>query len=444
MRPTRPRPELQRSHSELPIKVAAAVPKPSFPPCITAFDLSADDIKRNYSVNDLQTWDKAKFPLPPLNTMVGLGRYRTAAAADPEWRAEYVRKQLNGLDGLQSMVAELDMTGINGMTAEEWQVLTGPSSRRGSAISSNSTRTTASSAGTQDPVIDPQSGARIARGFSLTGSSSARSSFNVHSRKGSTLSMMSKPDEGKEVVLGSPLRAQSAAGSEERRVSGNLSTINEVQLNIGLIPDITKKLPRPCEFTDKGDPDSAVASDVEDDDDAAWTDEVESARVSAITQILKEGKKPEPLPGLSKVRTSSSDKKRRKSSNLVDRSKTIRAPPGPPGQRRSSKHYNLHALHKRAKSDEKQTEPAPLMLPTPESADSPGLVMQVKRPAALIVRDRKKHSEELARPVSTNDGTLLAENQLEFSPRAPRKRAPTAVFCRDVAMQAGLAVHNAV
>lgn len=418
-----------------------------FAPCITAIDLSSDDIKRNYSMNDLQKWDKAKFPLPPLNAMSGIGRYRTSVTADPEWRAEHFRKQLSGLDGLQKIVAELDMTEINGMSTQEWQALTGPSSRRGSAISSNSTRTTASSTGGQDATIDPRSGARVSRGFSPSASPSARSSFNIHSRKGSTLSIMSKPEEIQAVACEEKLLKQSPVSLNDRRGSGPLSTINEVQSNLGTIPDLAKKLPRPCEFTDTGDPESAVASDVDDDDDdAAWTDEAESARVSAITQLLKEGKKPEPLPGLTKIRTNSSDKKRRKSTtSLLERTKTVRAAGGLARQRRSSKRYNLNAMHQRVKSDDKQTEVAAMVLPTPESADNPPLVMQIKNPTASNKKEGKKQYDEFVKPVATNDGTLLAEQQLEFSPRAPRrKRAPTAVFCRDKAVQAGLAAREAV
>lgn len=432
-RPTRPRPELQRSHSELPIKAMGPPPKPMFPPCITAIDLSSDDIKRNYSVDDLQKWDKSKYPLPPLNAMTGLGRYRTSVAADPEWRAEYFKKQLSGLDGLDKMVSELDMSGINGMSNQEWQVLAGTQSRRGSAISSNSTLTTASSAGTQEPTIDPRSGARISRGFSPPAPSSARSSFNVHSRKNSTLSVISKPDEGQVVSINC-----SPVSLSDRRGSGPLSTINELQSSVGMLPDVVKKVQRPCEFTDAGNTESAVASDAEDDD-AAWTDEVESARVSAITQMLKEGKKPEPVPNLMKVRTNSNDKRRRKSNvNMVDRTKTVRAPTTQARQRRSSKHYNLNALHQKAKSDAKDVEIDSMMLPTPESAENPPLVMQIKKP--ITAKETKKQSPQLAKPVASDNGPLFAGEPFAFQVGAPRRRAPTAVFRTEEKVQAGLAV----
>lgn len=426
LRPTRPRPELQRSYSELPIKAMGPPPRPAFPPCITAINLSSDDIKRNYSVDDLQKWDKSKYPLPPLNAMTGLGRYRTSIAADPEWRTEHFRKQLSGLDGLQKMVAELDMSDINGMSNQEWQALTRPSSRRGSAISSSSTRTTSSSVGTQEPTIDPRSGARISRGFSPTAPSSARSSFGVHSRKNSTLSIILKPEAYQVGSIDS-----SPISPHDRRESGPLSTINEVHSNVSIVPDTIKKTPRLCKFTDRGDPDSAVCSDIEDeDDDTAWIDEAESTRVSAITQMLKEGKKPEPVPGLTKMRTNSSEKTRRKSNiTTMDRTKTIRAPTGQAKQRRSSKHYNLNALHQKVKADDKYEEVDSMMLPTPESADNPPLVMQIKKPD--ITKGTAKQAEYFTKPAVVNDRTCFGENQLEFLPNTPRRRAPTAVFCSE-------------
>lgn len=408
-----PRPELQRSQSDLPIAGPKSSPKPAITPCITAMDLTSEQIKRNYSHDDLQKWDRARSPLPPLCPMKGIGRYRTAVAADPRWRTEHFRKQISGLDGLENMVSELDMTDVNGLSCEEWQALAGAGPRRDSGISSNSTCTT-SSVGVQDPVIDPHSGARVSRGFSPSASSSNRSSFNAHSRKGSTLSMANgqKTVEA-QLIPKSPPR-QKFALAAERRISGPLSTINELQSNISSINDVPKKMEKPCDFSDRGDPDSAVASDIDEEE---WTDENEPSRVSAITQMLKEGRKLETQPGLTRTRTTSSDKKRgRGSTTSIDRSRTIRANTTNPRRKKSR---GQQVSHQRMKSDEKKLDNTVASPPSTESAlNGTELFLHIRTSARQV--DNNGHQDY----GSANEHTLVADEH-DFWPHVQRSQEAT-------------------
>ncbi|KAK5090966.1 hypothetical protein LTR05_001144 [Lithohypha guttulata] len=429
-RPLRPRPELQRSQSELPIQARQLRSRPLMPPCITAMDLDAEQMKRNYSLEDLQRWDRAKSPMPPLYPMMGVGRYRTSISADPQWRSEHLKKQLSSLDGLESMVASLDiadLTGDTSVSSEEWQQITGLGGRRDSAISSNSTRTT-SSTGLQD-LTDSQGSRRVERGFSPS-ASSLRSSFGVHSRKGSNLSIVSRPSDVDASLLQKPLHRQSVVLGSERRVSGPMSTIKELNPNALLVGEIQKKVQKPCEFITTGDPESAVASDVDDPEEDAWTDEGESAKVSVITQMLKEGRQCEPQPDLTRTRTMSSDMKRaRGSTTSIDRSRTVRTHAGPSRRKKSSK--NDVPSHQRAKSEDKKTEKAFPALPSPESnEDGPEIVMQRQESTRRIAKNQKKHSMTTISKETdrvTDDDTLIAENQHEYLPRAPRNRSATAL-----------------
>ena len=365
--------------------------------------------------------------------MTGFGRYRTAIAADPQWRTEYLKRQASSFDGLAGMVAELDMSTMTGVPDEEWQQLAGAGARRDSAISSSSTGT-ASSSVLHESSIDPQSGVRIARGFSPPSASSTRSSF--HSRKGSNLSIVSKATDVDPTLFQKPLQRQSTVHNGERRPSVPLFTISESQSNA---TETLKKPERPCDFTDKGDPDSAVASDVDDGEEDAWSDEVEPERVSVIAQMLKDGKKPEPTFGLTRVRTTSNDKKRgRGSTTSIDRSKTVKALHTQVRRRKTSK--NQFTTDHKTKSDEKKAELRMPELPTPESyEDGTELVMQLRKPSKEVATNDKKQNTAIKQTPTntTDDHTIKAENQLEFLPRAPRNRSGTAVFCRnDVQKQA--------
>ena len=392
-RRSRPRPQLQRSQSEIPV-VTNTSAQPTFPPDLSAMDLSLDQIKKNYSVDNFQRWDKAKYPLPPLTALTGIGRYRTSINADPEWRNCHYRKQVSDLSGLDRIVSELDMATINGLSSQEWQALTSTASRRGSAMSSNSTQTTTSSVATYESGNVPQDcNSRVVRGFSPSASSSARSSFNTHSRKGSTLAIVTKPVSADESLFQKSLQRQNTSFLSEQRNGNALSTINELQPNALGLYSTALKMQKPCEFTSNGDPESAVASDAEDDDDeTAWTDELEPARVSAITQMFKEGQIAEPRPTLTRLRTTSGDKKHGRSIMIgLDRSKTIRVHAAPPRRRKSSKVNNDTQLKLKL-----EPETTNIVLPTPESAeDGSVLTMQLHKRTSTLPENNQKQPETM-------------------------------------------------
>ncbi|KAK5937933.1 hypothetical protein PMZ80_010062 [Knufia obscura] len=384
-------------------------------------DLTSEQMRRNYSVDDLQKWDKSRYPLPPIGAMKGNFRYRHSAAADPEWRKEYFHKQVYGLDGANSMLSKLDMKDTTGISDEEWQTLAAGGPRRGSAVSSISARTVSTTS--LGETAEPQAGVRVFRGFSPSRSSSTRSSF--HSRKNSSLSVMNLPPEV-EASLPKLQRQPTGTPSERRTSGGLLSTINEVQSTTTAANTILNKLAKPCDFTDKGDPDSAVASE---DEDEAWSDvaETQPARVSAITQMLKEGKKPESQLDLTRVRTTSSDKSRgRGSTASIDRSKTIRQNRAHSGRRQSR---GKITARERVKSDEKKNHIREEMprLPAADTFEDDGseLTMHIRQPAKELKEQRPKQAGGKTR---TDDSTLIAENQQEYLPRAPRNRSTTTLL----------------
>lgn len=404
-------------------------------------ELNPEQIKRNYSIDDLHSWDKRQNPLPPLPTMTGLFRYRTATTADPQWRHEYFRKQVHGVD---HMVSQLDMSDMTGMTKEEWAAVTSFSvPRRGSAVSSRSqsTRTTASCE-TPEPCIDPQTGTRIARGFSPSPASSTRSSFKdgmAHSRKGSTLSMTSFPTDLENAFERAP-QLPAPFTPQERRASNPLSTIAELQSNFTEFA--AKKIEKPCEFTSKGHPESAVASDVEDDEDGAWTDvfEKQSHKVSAITQMIKDGKNADDQMGLTKVRTNSSERRRgRNSTTSLNRTNTVRNIRPQPQRRRSSRTKGI--AHERIKSSEKKDQGhVHFKLPVPQNDGSESTLVYLgsedehhrigakNEKPTTSVGIRGEDTSPFEPPMAT-DSTLV-EKARGSLPRVQRNRSATALFCQ--------------
>ena len=63
---------------------------PDGPPDITARDLSPEELKRNYSFDNV--WDQKTQPLVPMDEMVGLGRHRRSKNAPVEWQVEHLEK----------------------------------------------------------------------------------------------------------------------------------------------------------------------------------------------------------------------------------------------------------------------------------------------------------------------------------------------------------------
>lgn len=347
--------------------------------------------------------------------MEGFGRYRVATNAEPEFRYHHLRRQVKDIECLPSMTVNLNMEAITRLPNEDWQSVTGSGSRRGSTVSSLSTMTDSSGS-----PLDP--GARVARGFSPSGSSSKSSQTGYnHRRKGSSLSMMNLAGDSTSPPVPAALKRTSTILSE-RRGSGLLSTIEELQSNTGMVAE-RRKIEKPCEFPEQGDPDSAVASDAEDDE--GWTDiaETNSTKVSAITQMLKEGKtQQQPQLALARVRTLSSDKKRVRSTTTLDRSKTIRAT-RPELNRRQSK---SRSTHEKGNSESKKIEEIS------EFTDKspPGLEIKIANPIKTQIKhqpSKELRVEQALKKVSIFD----ADQKFTQHPHPARNRSTTAVFRAD-------------
>lgn len=403
----------------MPLESPDLCPKQQFTPCITAMDLTTDQMKRNYSSDDLLRWDRVKNPLPPMAPMRGYGRYRTAECADPEWRLQYFKRQVKGIERLEGMTANLDMQEMTGMSPEEWQVLTGSGPRTASTISTQSLQTTPSAS-------NFEAGTCITRGFSQSSSSRGSQSGLTHERKSSTLSTMNIPSAIDSPSVYAPLRRTTTLLSEGRS-SGPLSTIEELQSNMMMTTEVRVKIEVPCEFSD-GDPENAVVSDV--DDDEGWADVADTnpSKKSAITQIFKEDKKVEPPPhiqwGLARVRTSSNDKKRNRATTAaLDRSKTIRATK-PDLKRKQSKTKKHERGRSEAKIDIKKSAQQ-----VAESADtsSSGLEIHVANPIREQIRLKPSKETALNGLIDACANLDLAGNTIQ-PPRPARSRSTTVVM----------------
>lgn len=356
-------------------------PQTDFPPDITTMDLNADQKLRNYSCDDLLKWDKSKFPLPPLNQMSGFGRYRRSVNADPEWIYKNMQKQIKDLQGLP--LGQLDMGHMSGISDESWRAFNDPWRRRDSVISTISTATDSSAS-----HLDP--GKRLSRGFSPSASSTKSShTSHTHVRQGSNLSTMNLPEDVDSTLPPLALKRTSTLLSERRTSGSPLTTIEEMQTVDIPASEMRRKIERPCHFTVSGDPDSAVASDAEDED--AWTDVISAvpSKVSVIAQMLKEEKKPEALPplqcqtSLARVRTTSCDKKKANGSAIpLHRNKTIRGSK-PALQRRQSKTQGPLTRAKSGPGIEiEQSEEV-----EPESSQSPaGLELHVRDAGKIALK----------------------------------------------------------
>lgn len=317
---------------------------PAGPPDITARDLTPEELKRNYSCDNF--WNVKEQPLPPMPQMTGFGRYRRAVDASAQWQLEQIHRSLQDMGGLSGLVINhLGDCPPAGLDPDTWREYRAQHSRASSIASSRSSGS-GFMMGSASEYLDTNTGTRVYRGFSSSTTSSAASSLrenSVHYRRDSGLSKasMTSPSSDGDVRRGhrssrsSPYRLPSAPSMS------HLTSISEMH---EAVPNVLRKIEKPCEFDESGDTENALASDDEDDEDDEfdWADMLEvgggntSNLTKRIERISSHGLQ-NSRPAFIRQRTTSSERQKARPAKkaLPDRSRNTKPALRPGlGQRR--------------------------------------------------------------------------------------------------------------
>jgi hypothetical protein len=190
----RPRcPKLHRSQSEIVDITRPTTTSPTGPPDITAIDLSADSIYRTHSQADVRPPRSTE--IPPLERMVGFGKYRRSIHANPEWQMQQYRANLRDFPGLVPHLGDFKLADPDPVV---WDMFCQESARSNSFASSKTSHSTSSDCAADGTRVH-HTGMIVTRGFVSSTNSSAASSVrngsNGHVRKDSGMSMTSPSGE---------------------------------------------------------------------------------------------------------------------------------------------------------------------------------------------------------------------------------------------------------
>ncbi|KAK5051407.1 hypothetical protein LTR84_003059 [Exophiala bonariae] len=291
------------------------------PPDITARDLTHEELKRNYSQGNV--WNVHEQPLPPMPQLSGFGRFRRSIDATTEWQMEHLDRHFADCKGLfANQFGDLPPAGLD---LPSWRMYRAQHSRTASAASTRS-----SEAGRYvtrpEEYLDIKTGTRISRGFCPSTTSSANSSFKEgygYHRRDSNLSSLSMTSPTSDVDQKFVRRTSRPASS--RRVSqqgstASMSGLGSIMESQEALPQVLRKLEKPCEFDEMGNNENAVASDDDDDEEDEgssndWSDVLEfnganrqSNLTKGLQQLSMSKAGPNAKPVLTRQRTISDDK----------------------------------------------------------------------------------------------------------------------------------------
>ncbi|KAK5279321.1 hypothetical protein LTR40_007979, partial [Exophiala xenobiotica] len=293
-----PRLECIRSIST-PAVPALAEKLPSQSPDIPTFDLSKDEVKRNYSCNG--EWKLKDQPTIPLPEMTGFGRYRRAVNASRDWQLDRAERSLHEMKTF--VFDQLGDCPPAGMDADIWRGFRAQHSRSSSIASSVSSSS-----------VEEITGTKISRGFCASTTSSAASSFkdlaSQHRRDSnlSKTSITSPSSDGDSKPIRPSSRAPFSRHASTTSISP-LAVISELQ-EMAANPE--RKTEKACRFYENANNESAVASD--EDEEFAWNDMLElGGGASNISKRLHQRTSEAEVKGVQFSKTS------------IDRSKTIKA-----------------------------------------------------------------------------------------------------------------------
>jgi len=283
-------PHFERSASSPLLPAITSFKSPCSPPDITARDLTRDELKRNYSQNNV--WNIDEQPLPPMPQMRGFGRYRRSVDAPVEWQMEHLDRHFSDVKGL--IVNHLGDNPPAGLDQHSWRMYRAHHSRTNSAASSRSSDRDRPNTVAEE-YFDIKTGTRVSRGFCASTTSSANSSFkegSSHYRRDSNLSSLSMTSPNSDIDQKYTCRTSRSA-QFGRRVSQQGSSVSMIGLaaiqetqETGLQP--IRKLEKPCVFDDVGNTESAVASDDDEDNELDWTDMLEVGGATQTSNLAKQ------------------------------------------------------------------------------------------------------------------------------------------------------------
>ena len=316
------RPKLHRSQSEIVDTTRPTTTSPTGPPDITAIDLSAGNIHRAHSQADVRP--PRSTGIPPLERMVGFGKYRRSIHADPAWQMQQYRANLRDFPGLVPHLGDFKLADPDPAV---WDMFCQESARSNSFASSKTSHSTSSDC-TADGTRVHHTGTIVTRGFvSSTNSSTAssvRNGSNGHVRKDSGMSMTSPNGESDNKLARFPSQQSTLSMLCEPTA---LTAINE---------DLTgdhhqgRKIPQILKCDVDGDVENAVESDYEDDPEDIPIHpegaEVEALKIEALTLRSRNAQHAKLCHNMTAGRTEaqeSCNRKARDSKAGLDRSMTV-------------------------------------------------------------------------------------------------------------------------
>jgi hypothetical protein len=274
----RPKPFIQLEPTPEPTPPVKENPKAliDIPPDASAIDLTDADIRRVCSSSKLVDPGWAD-NMPAMPEYEGHGRYRLARNVTDERRLECFRKHnASFTDFMLEQVRELDIPGVKPAVRDAFM----DEKRRKEEAFKNRFDGTKQAEYIDTQNVDFRRGSLVTRGFSSSTLGSSCSSSALSSRR--------KSSSQSSALAENNTRATSRQSSNDQN---NLSTsLHKIDDTVAVANFNRSKIEKPCEFNGKGDPDSAVASD---DDDDEWSDapSVPAIHTSALSESLKHAQK---------------------------------------------------------------------------------------------------------------------------------------------------------
>ncbi|EXJ86093.1 hypothetical protein A1O1_06462 [Capronia coronata CBS 617.96] len=452
------RPVYERCASSPVVPAFNAQKTPPGPPDITARDLSAEELKRNYSSDNV--WHFHHQPLPPMPQMTGFGRYRRAINAPAQWQMDHLHQNMHDMGTV--IVNHLGDCPPAGLDVETWREYRTQHSRTSSLGSSRS-----SSSGPGQTVateyLDTTTGTRVSRGFCPSNTSSAASSFRDGSGNYRRDSNMSKASMTSPISDADPEQhpRQSRVSPYRHTSVTSISPLTAISETQEAYNTATRKVEKPCEFDQGDNNENAVASD--EDDDLDWSDMlvVGGGNASNLTKRLERTSSTvNTRLVLTKQRTNSQERPKSRTSKraVPDRSKTIKAATRPAQrrvqlQRKQSDSIDLvpatsfQPAQKESKRQTHRSRAAVVVKPQSENDDllvrkqAPKEGVTQQKTIAYIERDQHDSTTASPSPVTdfgavllqsdTSNETLFtghARNTMQSPSRGKRDRSNT--VCR--------------
>ncbi|EXJ77626.1 hypothetical protein A1O3_09854 [Capronia epimyces CBS 606.96] len=323
------RPIYERCTSSPIVPMIATCKTPAGPPDITARELSTEELKRNYSCDNV--WHFKDQPLPPMPQMTGFGRYRRAVNAPAQWQLDQLHHNMHDVGAV--IVNHLGDCPPAGLDPEMWREYRAHHSRTSSIGSSHSSSSGPGQVAAME-YFDTVTGTRVSRGFCPSNASSAASSLREgsgHYRRDSAMSKASMASPGNDADAKHNRRPSRVSPYQHTSMT-SMSPLTAISETQEACNNASRKIEKACEFQDGEIPENAVASD--EDDELDWSDMLVvggAGNVSNLTKRLERNSSSKAVPSakltLTRQRTNSQERLKSHAPKRAgpERSKTIKA-----------------------------------------------------------------------------------------------------------------------